>query len=238
MKLYEIQDWIYQHHDEKIKAIYQKNNRLKVIGVKITDLRGLAKSIGINHLLALECYQLKLYETMMLATMIADRDQMDMELMRAWAIGTNQTNIIDQGLVHLMIKNPTEFDQYLLWCREDNVHLRYAGFVFLSTYFRQADLDIIQLNMSLSLLSLIQDTIKDEPLTIQNAMNNAVVMAGLHVPDLVEKANEVAKAIGYILPLKVKNACNVQSASDYLLRYRDQPKYSRVAGLNVKHKKE
>ena len=237
MDIQEILDWLDQHRDEKIKAIYKKNNPLEVIGVKITDLRNLAKTIGIDHVLSLECYQMKVYETMMLATMIADRNQMNVDIIKTWAMNAYQTNVIDQGLVHLMIKNPLEFDEYLSWCRDVNVHLRYAGYAFLSTYFRQADLDIIQLNRSLSLLSIIQSSIKDEPLSIQNAMNNAVVMAGLHVPGLVEKAYEVAQAIGYILPIRVRNECNVQSASDYLLRYIDQPKYSRVARLKLNHKK-
>lgn len=238
MNIHEILDWLDQHRDEKIKAIYKKNNPLEVIGVKITDLRDLAKTTGMNHVLSLECYHMKVYETMMLATMIADSEHMHIDLLKAWAMDANQTNIIDQGLVHLMMRNPREYNHYLSWCTDQDVTLRYAGYAFLSTYFRQADLHDIQLNMSLRLLSRIQDTIKDEPLTIQNAMNNAVVMAGLHVPDLVEKAHDVAKAIGYILPLKVKNACNVQSASDYLLRYIDQPKYSRVARLRVNQKKE
>ncbi len=86
------------------------------------------------------------------------------------------------------------------------------------------------------LLDTIQATIVSEIPSIQNAMNNAVVMAGLHVPDLVTHATEVAEKIGYIMPTKALNSCNIQSALDYIQRYSSQTKFSRVARLAQKTK--
>jgi hypothetical protein len=59
-------------------------------------------------------------------------------------------------------------------------------------------------------------------------------MSGLFVPGLVEKAIEVAKEIGYIMPLKKKNQCNIQSALTYILRYSGDPKFSRVKKIILK----
>jgi hypothetical protein len=84
------------------------------------------------------------------------------------------------------------------------------------------------------ILETIKAQLSEESLPIQNAMNNAVVMAGLHVPDLVDLAIEVAIHIGYVLPRVRKNQCNIQSAHEYIIRYSNQPNYSRVAKLKIK----
>jgi hypothetical protein len=63
-----------------------------------------------------------------------------------------------------------------------------------------------------------------------------VDMAGIHLPELVEQAYDKAQQIGYVLPVKAKNSCNIQSATDYLDRYLKEPKYSRVAKLNAQKK--
>jgi hypothetical protein len=118
-----------------------------------------------------------------------------------------------------------------MWLNHENIHLRYAGYATLSAYFRLYPLEKMNYLLGFDSLMMIKNTILNEPLTVQNAMNNAVVMAGLHVPQLVNLAKEVADHIGYILPLKAKNSCNIQSASDYLKRYINQPKFSRVARL-------
>ena len=228
--------WIEQHADERIKAIYQKNNPMIVQGVKLTELRALAKQIGHDSTLALKLYALNIYETMMLATMIANPDEIQYEQIMTWAKQAHQTNIIDQGLNQLMLAHPKDYLLFLSWCESDDHDLRYAGFSFLSAYYRHVNLNEMDDNVNQQLLHRIEQTISHEPLSIQNAMNNAVVMAGLHVPLLVELAKEVADKIGYILPLKAKNACNIQSASDYINRYINQPKFSRVAKLKLQMK--
>ncbi len=231
MKINDVIAWLSGHKDERIKSIYQKNNPIEVMGVKLTDLREFAKYIGMDQDLADDCYDYPLYETKMLATMICSPKLMTHEKIKQWVMKANQTNIVDQGIVHLMLIDHSSYAKYLSWCTDENHDLRYGGFAFLASYFRQADLNEINIHESTNLLSHIENTILQESLIIQNAMNNAVVMAGLHVPLLVMKATEVAMKIGYILPLKVKNSCNIQSASDYLVRYQDNPKYSRVARL-------
>jgi len=92
-------------------------------------------------------------------------------------------------------------------------------------------LNQIDILLGNEILERIKLTIASEPLTIQNAMNNAVVMAGLDVRLLVEKATEVALHIGHVMPLVALHQCNIQSAYDYIIRYQDNPTYSRVARI-------
>lgn len=223
------------HADPKIeKQLSRHSHTYRVLGVKMKDIRDLAAQIGENHALALELYALNFYETMMLGSIIASPARLTGNLLRDWAKQADSSYIIDQGLVHTILKMESYQPMIASWYLDNDSRIRYAGFVLLSNCFRLAPLDSIDIEISKHALEVISDTIISEDLFIQNAMNNAVVMAGLHVPALVEKAIEIANQIGYILPLAVKNKCNIQSASDYLIRYKDNAAFSRVAKLKSK----
>lgn len=219
--------------DAKTKSIYEKqSNSIKAFGVKMKDIRHLAKTIKRDHALAEALYHEGLYETMMLACFIVDPKQLTHSQLKTWAIKASSTYIIDQGFSQFIL----DIDDYqgLLnaWSQDDNIHCRYAGYALHSTVLRRAPLSDIDASEYMDILERVKATIKEEPLEIQNAMNTMVVMAGLHVPKLKDKAREVAEQIGYILPRATKNKCNIQSALDYLDRYITNPRYSRTAKLN------
>lgn len=232
------------NYEEVIKTLYQfevKNKKSSQsqlqkpfvkLGIKMKDLRLLAKNIGTDHSLSVELYESDIYEAMMLATMIASGKSMTKALLEKWVKRASSSNIVNQGISRLMLQVPNY--QLILkeWCLASDQNVRYAGFTTLSSYFGSESINTIDVDFSKSILNSITETIANEPLTIQNAMNNAVVMAGLHVPALVDLSFVVADKIGYIMPLVARNSCNIQSASDYLVRYIENPKYSRVAKLN------
>jgi len=232
MTVHDILEWMNNHQDDKMKKIYTRSHQtFDALGIKMQDLRQLAKTIGIDHELACKLQDIHLFETMMLSTLICDPNKLSFEQLSNWASRAESTSIIDQGLSDVIL-NVEQCDELCkTWLNHENIHLRYAGYATLSAYFRLYPLEKMNHLLGVDSLMMIKNTILNEPLTVQNAMNNAVVMAGLHVPQLVNLAKEVADHIGYILPLKAKNSCNIQSASDYLKRYINQPKFSRVARL-------
>jgi len=237
MTLSEILTYIENHPNESgKKRIINRNPELKAYGTTMKDLRDLGVKIGEDHELAIRLYETHIYEAMMLSTFIMPSKFVTEELITTWARKAKASSIIDQGLAHLILKCP-HYDQWLkAWIKSPETSLKYAGFSLLSTYFRVESLEKLDINFSKEALSIIKKTLLDEPITIQNAMNNAVVMAGLHVPGLLDLAHEVASHIGHVMPLVAKNSCNIQSASDYLNRYIDNPQFSRVAKLNIKSK--
>lgn len=215
-----------------LKRLLKDPKPFEYLGIKMGDIRAFGQKLPMSNLDAKAWFELNYFETKLLSTLLVDPKTVDPNLVLTWIEGAYQSVIIDQGISHFFFDVPNY--QELLSTLSDSLspNLEYGFFSLLSTYFRQAPLDEIDIKLSLTWLDRISNTIIDKPLTIQNAMNNAVVMAGLHVPKLVKKAYEVAAKIGYILPLKAKNSCNIQSATDYLIRYKDNAKYSRVAKIH------
>lgn len=216
------------------KRLIKQPKSFEYIGIKMGDLRRFSTQLSKDNALAQTLFDLNYYETKLLATMLVEPSSLSKSTVLAWIKAAQQSAIIDQGIANffLELSHPTELLMSLSNTIDDD--LEYGFWALLSTFFRQADLAIIESCPCKDWLNTIATTINRKPLSIQNAMNNAVVMAGLHVPNLVELAQNVADQIGYILPMKAKNSCNIQSASDYLVRYRHNPKYSRVAKMAQK----
>lgn len=231
-ELMNINKFILEHAQPKVKKVQEKKaGTLEVYGLTMKDIRDLGKRIGINHGLAIELYESNYFEYLMLASIIADFNMLDLNTSKKWIKKAQSTSIMDQALSSLLIQVSDKHQWILSFITDEDADIRYGGFSMLSTYFRLEPLETLNTDLGIQALNLIMETLDKEPLTIQNAMNNAVVMAGLHVPELVELATKVAQHIGHVMPLVARNQCNIQSASDYLVRYSTQPKYSRVARL-------
>ena len=229
MRVKDVIEYLKMHSDEKTRnVLYIPNKNYEVLGVKMRDIRVLAKTIGKDSKLAMELYKTNIYEAMMLSPMIIEKEDVSKEIFSDWVKKANSSNIINQGLSEILLDVPSYQDLLKLWIKEEDEDLIYGGFALMSVYFRKESLENIDNGLGLEALNLVKEKINEVNMEIANAMNNTVVMAGLYVPDLVEKAIEVAKEIGFIMPLKKKNQCNIQSALDYIIRYSGDPKFSRV----------
>ena len=232
--LKDVKRYMEEHANQSIKKIQEKkSNTLDVIGLTMKDIRDLGKKIGVNQELADELFESNIFEYLMLGSIISDPNSLDEVKIRNWIQKAKSTSVVDQGLSSLLIMYKDRHHLIDSLLTDDDEDIRYGGYSLLSSYYRQEPLETFQIDLGIKALEAIKKNLLKEPITIQNAMNNAVVMAGLHVPDLVDLAVEVAKHIGYVMPLVAKNQCNIQSASDYLKRYIDQPKFSRVARLRA-----
>lgn len=232
MTLTEITTYLVAHADAGTQKMIRKNTQFTdVYGVQMKHLRALATQLGTQHDLANTLWQQPSYEHRMLAALITDAKQLTLAEMEFDLHQALSSMIVDQALADIVLQTTHPFEWISQWCQSSDVHLRYGGWAILSAYFRLYPLEKMNHPLSHTLLDTIQNTIVNEIPSIQNAMNNAVVMAGLHVPELVTHATQVAEKIGYIMPTKALNSCNIQSALDYIQRYSTQPKFSRVARL-------
>ncbi len=233
-ELMNIKKYMQENAQPNVKKIQEKKTgSLDVIGLTMKDIRNLGKQIGVNHSLAEELFEYSIYEYLMLGSIIADPMMVNEKTARIWLKKAQSTSIVDQALSILLIQHPERHQWLNVFLVDQDEDIRYGGYSMLSSYYRLEPLETLQSDLAVKALKMIKKNLGNEPLTIQNAMNNAVVMAGLHVPSLVELAKEVADYIGHVMPLVAKNQCNIQSASDYLNRYIDQPKFSRVARLKA-----
>ncbi|MDO9548661.1 MAG: DNA alkylation repair protein [Candidatus Marinimicrobia bacterium] len=101
-------------------------------GVKIPNLRAIAKEYRKNHELALALWEINNRETRILATMIDDPKLLTEMQMEAWAMEFDYWEICDQACMNLLEKHPLAWQKALEWSNHANEGKKRAAFVLMA----------------------------------------------------------------------------------------------------------
>jgi 3-methyladenine DNA glycosylase AlkD len=102
------------------------------LGVKIPNLRALAREIGTDHALACALWEERLRETMILASMVASVGETTQDLMERWAVGFYDWEVTDQTCMNLFEKTPFAVAMAGRWSGRPEEFVRRAGFVLMA----------------------------------------------------------------------------------------------------------
>ncbi|MFH1676058.1 MAG: DNA alkylation repair protein [bacterium] len=162
-------------------------------GVKIPDLRTLAKKIGKDHDLALQLWEKNNRETRILASMIDDPKQVTEVQMDEWAAEFDYWEICDQVCMNLFEKTGFAYKKAIEWstCREE--YVKRAGFVMmarLAVSDKKAADDKFE-----AFFQLIRRESTDERNTVKKAINWAIRQIGKRNLALNKKAVKLCSEI-------------------------------------------
>ncbi len=101
-------------------------------GVKIPELRILAKSFRKDHELALALWEIDNRETRILASMIADPKLLTEKQMESWAECFDYWEICDQVCMNLFEKHSLAWDKAISWSNQQNEGKKRAAFVLMA----------------------------------------------------------------------------------------------------------
>jgi 3-methyladenine DNA glycosylase AlkD len=195
-----------------------------LFGVKMGDLRSFAQSIGIDQALALALYAGGNHDAKMLAGMICDPKLLSRDDLNRWADTSRCVMVADRCVAPLAAPRPDAWEIAEAWTKSPEEMTACAGFTIygmLFSYLPDQDLDLEQVKR---IIDEIESRVKIEKPYLQNAMNNCLIMAGMYIVPLSGYCKDVADRIGYVKPTIKVNNCNIQSASDYILRYAPRAK--------------
>lgn len=225
MELYEVLVRLEEAGDASTKKIYLNNGAQEpLFGVKMGDVRKLAKQIKTDQRLAEELYATLNLDAMMLAGMIADVRQMSVDNLDRWVSQAYCAMISERSVGPLAALHPQRFEIAAKWIESPHEQTACAGFTvygMLYSHFPDEQLDLDQVK---SVVDTIERRIQSEPTYLQNAMNNCLIMIGIYVLPLTSYCLEVSRRIGYVKPTVKINSCNIQSATDYIVRYAPRTK--------------
>lgn len=107
-------------------------NVQQAFGIRIPELRKLAKEIGTDHELAQELWKTEIHEARILASMIDDPNEVDEAQMDAWAADFNSWDLCDQCCGNLFDRAPFAFDKAFEWSDRDEEFVKRAGFALMA----------------------------------------------------------------------------------------------------------
>jgi 3-methyladenine DNA glycosylase AlkD len=163
------------------------------LGVSMPDLRAMGKSLGRNHELALDLWRAPLRETRILASLVADPQQMTEDLMESWAHDFSDWEVCDQCCINLFGKAAFVRPFALKWSGAEPEFVKRAGFVLMA---RIATTDKHADNASFEpFFALIVRESEDHRNYVRKAVNWALRQIGKRNRALNERAITVARTL-------------------------------------------
>ncbi|SFM87965.1 3-methyladenine DNA glycosylase AlkD [Chitinophaga sp. YR627] len=104
----------------------------KALGVKIPEVRKLAKIIKKDHALALQLWETHIHEARILASLIADPKLVTPQLIDNWTKDFTSWDICDQACGNLFDRTPYAIEKALEFSKREEEFVKRAGFVLMA----------------------------------------------------------------------------------------------------------
>lgn len=189
-----------------------------MFGVKVGDLKPLAKRLKGDQEAALALYESGNSDAMYLAGMIADGSQMTKKQLDAWAKGASWYMISEYTVPGVAAESQHGRDMALKWIKSRKEGIASAGWATYAGLLSVLPDDELDFNEIRGLLDDISKCIHDAPNRVRYTMNGFVIAVGTYVKPLLAHAKKVAEKIGTVSVEMGQTACKVPFAPDYIAK--------------------
>lgn len=189
-----------------------------LFGVKIGDMKPIAKKIKGRQDLAMQLYATGNLDAMYLAGLVADGSQMSKKELQAWAKAARWSMLAEYTVPWVASESEHARELALSWMDAKAEPIAAAGWNTYSGIVStrpDAALDHKEVE---TLLGRIQRDIGKAPNRVRYCMNGFVIAVGGAVKPLLAKARAAAKAIGLVEVDMGGTACRVPSALEAIAK--------------------
>ncbi len=199
---------------ESVRRIFGRHGiDLPTFGVKVGDLKTIAKTIKGNHELALELFATGHYDAMYLAGLVADGGRMTKAQIDAWARQAKCEALSTYVIPWIACESKHAHELALKWMKSKDPGVAVSGWATYSGLVAVAPDDELDLDEISRLLARVVKEIHRAPNKVRYAMNNFVIAVGACVGPLVKAATAAAKSIGKVDVDMGETSCKVPLAS-------------------------
>lgn len=168
-------------------------NTEKVLGIRIPELRKLAKEIGRNQQLSLKLWESEIHEARILAALVGDPKKVSQEQMGIWVKSFNSWDVCDQVCSNLFDRTPYAWEKAKEWSKNNEEFVKRAGFVLMATlavHDKKAKNESFE-----AFFPYIEAGANDERNFVKKAVNWAIRQIGKRNSTLTFKVIELAEKI-------------------------------------------
>jgi 3-methyladenine DNA glycosylase AlkD len=171
-------------------------NHTKTYGVRMPELRRIAKNAGKDHELAEKLWNAGYGETKILAGLIEDPKMVTNDQMEKWVAGFDSWDVCDQCCINLFRKTPFAYKKIFEWSIREEEFVKRAAFAMiavLAVHDKKAGDNKFEEFFPL----IIKESI-DNRNFVKKAVNWALRQIGKRNLNLNKKAVEIAEEISII----------------------------------------
>ncbi len=172
-------------------------------GVKLGDIRAIAKKLKTNHALALELWATGNVEAQLLATLVVEAKSLSADELDAMTRSTTCTQVADWMNAYVVAQHPAKESLRAKWMKAKDRWLARAGWhLTASRVSKDADgLDLA------ALLDRIEKEMPKAAPEVQWTMNNTLGAIGITCAELRQRAIAIGETIGLYRDWPVSKGC-------------------------------
>ena len=204
-----------------VKTLWMKHGAKEpFFGVKIGDLKPLAKKLKGAQALALELYATGNGDAQYLAGMVTDGAKMTRAQLQSWADQAAWRMISATIVPWAVSENAGAFQIALKWIDSPKEPLAIAGWYSLGALMTVQPDDALPIKELGALLDRIPKTLPVAPNRVRQAMNYFVIACGTYVAPLGTKAIATARKLGRVDVDVGDTDCKIPDAESYIMKSR------------------
>lgn len=206
---------------ESIKRILLRHGAKEpFFGVKVGDMKPLAKKLKGEQALALQLYATGNGDAQYLAGMIADGAQMTRAQLQQWA-DTAAWDMISGTIVPWVAsEHPDGFALALKWIDSSNEQIARAGWNTLGALAATVPDERLPVKEFAALLDRVARTLASAPGGVRYTMNAFVIACGTYIAPLGKPAIATARKLGRVEVDMGETDCKVPDAESYIVKSR------------------
>lgn len=221
MKLQEIMKLLEAKGSEQTRKTYRNHGAPEpLFGVKVGDLKPIAKRIKGDQNLAMQLYETGNSDAMYLAGLVADGSRMTRKELDHWADSATWHMISGCTVPWVAAEHPDAIRIALEWIDSPKDHVATSGWATLSSVVCVVPDEQLPVGLLDSLLTRVVETLSDSPNRVRYVMNDFVICCGTYVAPLAESALRAADKIGWVEVDMGNTGCKVPDARSYILKSR------------------
>lgn len=189
-----------------------------MFGVKIADLKVIAKKLKGDQALALELFDTGNYDAMYLAGILADGSKMSKRELEKWAKNGSCEAVCSYVVPWVAVESPYARELALKWMNSREPAIAISGWATYAGIVATTPDDELNLEEIQGLLERVVEEIDAAPNKVRYLMNAFVISVGSYVKPLLKQAKKAAKELGEVSVDMGDTACKVPRATEYIAK--------------------
>jgi hypothetical protein len=189
-------------------------------GVKVADLKLIAKKIKGDQPLALALYATGHGDAQYLAGMVASGAAMSRAELQKWATTSSWNMVANTIVPWVAVEHPAGFELGLKWIDAKPTLVAQAGWATLGGWAAVHPDSVLDVKRYAALLDRVGADIHAAPNRVRQQMNLFVIMVGTYVAPLADRAIATARRIGVVEVDVGDTGCQIPDAESYILKAR------------------
>ena len=118
---------------------------VKSYGLRLPQIRKIAKQCGKDHDLALKLWDYGYHETYLLATLVEEPEKVNSTQLNEWVNTFYSWDLVDQACINMLRFIPEAIENIFIWCESDREFVKRTAFsliAVLAVHEKQSDFEI------------------------------------------------------------------------------------------------